>query len=110
MVWRVGQKIVSIVNWEYGAGRDERTAVPEKDAVYTIRGIRAVETSARPAKPGEVGFLLVEILNPEVSTPAGIREQSFSSLGFRPVVEGKTDISVFQEILDRENQRARENA
>lgn len=94
MVWRVGQKVVCIEDFSRSTLIDPRTIAPTVGTVYTLRTIRS-DTSDTG-----IFFLLAELKNPQVVTFTGYIEQAFSSKGFRPVVDRKTDISIFQRILD----------
>jgi hypothetical protein len=63
-------------------------------AVYRIRAI--VDGPANGP-----GLLLEELMNPVVQFPDGlVAEPRFSIAFFRPVVERKTDISIFIRMLD----------
>lgn len=93
-MFRVGQKVVCVSAGTNGHPMDIR---PRVGCVYTIRGIEF----DRPAPIHPVGLWLEEIKNP-LRSYAGyseFSETSFSALRFRPVIERKTDISVFTEIL-----------
>jgi hypothetical protein len=68
--------------------------LPVVGEIYTIR---AVTASRRWL--GEQVVKLVEISNP----PRSCGEVWYQGTGFRPIVERKTDISVFEEILRRES-------
>lgn len=80
------------------ARQEKVKSFPQKGGIYTVRGI--VEY------PDDIsGLYLVEIRNPP--DEEGCEWQFFASR-FRPVVERKTDITVFTEILDRVNKQSRE--
>jgi hypothetical protein len=91
--WHIGQKVVCVdaddINpyWIVEGSLD-------LGAVYTIR-------SVRPAigEPG-IAIYLKEVTARVCWDGSGI-ETAFFSWRFRPVVEPKADISVFQSILDR---------
>jgi len=71
-----------------------RVASPAKGSVYTVR-----ETGVR--KNGRQRIRLVEVINPICEfTDAPPQEPWYLSEDFRPVVERKTDISVFTELLN----------
>lgn len=90
MTFRVGQKVVCIHTFPQAEWTPE-IAFPNKDAVYTIRAIIAY--------PAGEGALLREIKNPQVDTFAGFVEPAFTVRAFRPLVERKTDISIFKKML-----------
>lgn len=78
-MFRIGQKVVCI-----------RSAIPVPECPYPIFKKDDVYTVARfEEEDGEV-FIAVEELHPLVTGHVS---------GFRPIVDRKTDISVFQEIL-----------
>lgn len=69
---------------------------PTRGEVYTVRDIKA-------RKKGGFRIRLVEIVNPPVlMRGAPQQEPWFWAEMFRPVVEKKTNISAFEEILKRE--------
>jgi hypothetical protein len=88
-MFRVGQKVVCINN------RNLVYAVaPVLGRIYTIRIIQG-----KVLKPHRgVGIILDEIVN---GLHSNGREYGYYSDRFRPVVERKTDISVFTEMLTR---------
>lgn len=67
--------------------------MPIKDKVYTIRDITT--------DGDNVGLRLKEIRNPKRQYVSGFEETAFTSKAFRPLLDKKTDISVFQKILNR---------
>ncbi|KQZ49739.1 hypothetical protein ASD54_12435 [Rhizobium sp. Root149] len=69
--------------------------VPELGQVYTIRQIEK-----NPAN-GEIYFRLEEIVNPPRYYAEGYGEYCFHRSWFRPVVERKTDISIFRAMLNK---------
>lgn len=90
-MFHVGQKVVCVRDeWITLAGE----STPKAGVIYTIRNIEAADA-------GEDGVYLqlVEIVNAPRPYIDGHKESAFWSLGFRPVVERKTDISVFTEML-----------
>jgi len=94
MMFYVGQKVVCIAphdQWETEGHKD--IILPVKDGIYTIRAIYPGVTV-----PG-LYFLLSEIRNQPVRTEIGDVEQRFNAHAFRPIVEKKTDISVFTSML-----------
>lgn len=95
----VGQKVVCIVDataWRHGRGEIK----PQKGSIYTVRTIMP---SFRFR--GEATIMLVEIVNKPREYAEGFVECSFRAIRFRPVVERKTDISIFQKLLDPANHR-----
>jgi hypothetical protein len=102
-MFHIGQKVVCVrdeaegdLECRYsGGGKSSKIRVGN---VYTIREIdtRAVHLH------GVASVRLVEVCNPEKMTTVGMWETAYPVACFRPVVEKKTDISVFEEILKRE--------
>lgn len=102
MKYRVGQKVVYI-------GPDfsrhplialNKLKVPVPRSVYTIRG-----GSVMPC--GNPGYVFDEIVNPEglVRDYLVVMELHMDEVFLRPLIERKTDISAFHEILrDAERQ------
>jgi hypothetical protein len=89
MAFRVGQKVVFI-----GPNRPNNRYhqnVPVRGQVYTIRAIAEVL--------GQTAFLLMEVRNDPYPWANGFVELHIEAKFFRPVVERKTDISVFTEML-----------
>lgn len=87
MSFHLGQKIVCICDdWRYpGKGL---VLLPTKGAVYIFAG-----WNDWPGVPA--GFLFIA----EIPKWQGFRLISFLGLFFRPVVERKTDISIFKRLL-----------
>lgn len=98
MNFRVGQKVVCIgtdgtpnVDWEEWVSY-WKIARPSRGSVYTVRDIRAGADRQH--------IRLVEIINPTAEfSDAPPQEPWFWASAFRPIVERKTDITVFTEIL-----------
>jgi len=94
--FRVGQKVVCINDtWnEYHAQvvRALDVVLPVKGEIYTIRSIIV--------RPHRSDLLLHEIINPIIEYDIGPAEQHFNVLRFKPVVERKTDISIFKAMLN----------
>lgn len=96
MTFRVGQKVVCIKpmsEWTKDAhalgGFPFRPAL---NAVYTIRAVRLVF--------GHPYLYLQEIHNPQNNwSEIGFAEPPFWAGMFRPIVERKTDISIFKKML-----------
>jgi hypothetical protein len=91
MAFRVGQKVVCVK----GPRRHRNVNQPKVGEIYTIRLIYPSSLT------GEPGFLLEEIVNG--LHPNG-REYGFYADRFRPVVERKTDISIFKAMLTDKRQ------
>jgi len=97
MGFRIGQKVICVARhreWE-AAGTAN---IPEVGKVYTVRALGPTE-----------GILLVEIVNDvpldySIELLTGERvpptEDEFWQCRFRPLVDRKTDISIFKKILD----------
>jgi hypothetical protein len=101
-MFHIGQKVVCVTDhgqWT-GAG-DGNWPSCKKGTVYTIRDIdaRCIEHY------GVVGIRVEELVLPLVDTEIGLFEPAFHPRRFRPVIERKTDISVFTRILDKVNKR-----
>ena len=101
--FRVGQKVVMFKQFgphAIGRAKDEGVTLPVKGQVYTIREIEEGEG----CEAGETFYLRFnEIWNgPHVCD--GI-EPSFHADLFRPVVERKSDISVFHAMLTPSKQK-----
>ena|ERR1700730_10848348 len=77
---------------------------PVRSGIYTVRGF-VVPYAGYSGTPG---MLLEEIINRPYPYVQGTFEPSFWPLRFRPLLERKTDISVFTKILDEA--RAKEPA
>ncbi len=94
--FHVGQKVVCIRGLEPGSGYGWEIQ-PEINEVYTIRDIDCERESC----PDPIGLRLVEIVNKPALYYGCVEpsEGSFGSSRFRPVVERKTDISIFTEML-----------
>jgi hypothetical protein len=90
-----GRKVVCIRSWRNPLTRAD-VIVPTKDEIYTVRdtGFGWFSGVRLPA------LRLVEIRNePFEAREFGIREPMYRSLDFRPIVERKTDITCFKEML-----------
>lgn len=101
----VGQKVEFVGAGNYGR-LPRKVMVPEKNVIYTIRDLYIDPTSK------EVGLHLREITNqPEPFVhPAGSGldgwEMGWLPAEFSPIVEAKTDISVFLRMLHPEKEPA----
>ena len=88
--FRVDQKVVCIDDdWGSAPLGGQVQHWPKKDDVYTVRAINVNGN-------GKVFIRLCEIVNPETDKH---HEAEFWAECFRPVVERKTDISVFRKLL-----------
>jgi hypothetical protein len=106
MSFHIGQKIVCIAPHPEWAERG--CIVPRVGEIYTVRGIDELD-----------GVLLEEIINENpfdysidmlTGQEVAAAEDSFWPHRFRPLVERRTDISIFQRILDKVNCRQRRTA
>lgn len=96
MSFYVGQRVVCVDdNWTNFDWCQHTPNKPTKGAVYTIRKLYY--------PPEGLACLLQEIVNPMRQWSLAFGEGGFMCRRFRHVVEKKTDISIFTEILDREN-------
>src|SRR5258706_185581 len=80
-----------------------KEATPLKGAIYMVRGIDACHSD------GYVGLWLEEIFNEKRRYANGFQECSFDQRGFRPIIERKTDISIFIALLNPSPQKVRES-
>jgi hypothetical protein len=110
MTFRVGQKVVCVdarCTDEYTSpflvGRFSNAKFIgdmdglERGVIYTVRAV-----GSYPTAPGMLSLWLVEIVRPVISLDeAPYGEPPFAAARFRPVVERKTDISIFTAMLDR---------
>lgn len=103
MNFKIGQKVVCIVDkWEY---RGTEMKLPLKDGIYQIRGFYL-----SPWGGPQVGLYLEEIVNPPRQWNEGYGECAFNAERFRPLIERKTSIAVFEKIRDdATKKRALEN-
>lgn len=98
MIFRRSQKIVCIgtdgtpgIDWNTWI-RHWKVILPVRGGIYTVRDTRA--------EFGRQHIRVVEIRNPLVEyTDAPRQEPWFWSSAFRPLVDRKTDISTFTELL-----------
>ena len=91
----VGQKVVCVKDDALPFSRSDLPIAVKAGSIYTIRNID--DESA--AIDGIPGLWLQEIVHPPKMTWLGVREVSYCASRFRPVVERKTDISIFTEML-----------
>lgn len=99
MGFQVGQKVVCI-NDQMNSGRPRHPEChyPKEGSIYVVRNTDIV---SRPL------VWLCEIRNPEWMTAYGMMEPGFDATHFRAVIERKTDISIFTEMLTPQKQRER---
>lgn len=90
MTFRVGQKVVCINAPVYSLHPSRYKELPKQGVVYTVRGYRSSKS-----------ILLFEIVSGFGDDGRG--EAGFYASRFRPVIERKTDITVFTEILRKTN-------
>ena len=103
-MFHVGQKIVCVnddaVNIAVLSGLCDVNFYwpnrPKKGGIYTLRDVMFDEVFCI------YGLRLVEIVNPVRLFVGGFREGGFREDQFRPLEERKTDISVFQRMLNGE--------
>lgn len=88
----VGRKVVCTSD---GWAAHNGESVPKKGEVYTIR-------TANPGVdiPDRIFIRLAEIVNESKGYTNGFYECAFDVRGFRPLTQRKTDISVFQKMLE----------
>lgn len=97
----VGQKVVC-VDARYKRYSKRKFAVPKINCVYTVRWIGPAE-----CRCADINVRLYEIDNPivdgdcSVCGASGIYEPHFRTSRFRPLLERKTDISAFKELLNK---------
>lgn len=92
MAFHVGQKVVCIL--DYGKPEMPGDVIwPEKNKIYTIRTLLAIgrEPSLRVSEIKNAPHLYSNI-----SVPI---EPAFVVYAFRPLIENKTDISIFTKML-----------
>jgi len=100
----VGQKVERVRSLDSQAarsiaeGRKAGAVYPVAGVVYTIRAIWFGDF-------GKELLHLVEIDNSHLTTAGWLAEPGFASRNFRPVVERKTDISIFKAMLNPSNER-----
>lgn len=99
MTFWVGQKVVCVREAPHAIWAD--CVYPRFHEVYMIRTLRV------NPRTQSLNCLVVEIVNPERDAPPdGFGEPYFGIWRFRPIVERKTDISIFTKMLKRDKVRA----
>jgi hypothetical protein len=92
MTFRVGQKVVCVSTDAFNSNEGAVGSWLRVDAVYTVSAL-----GAHPRYPDLPCVYLCEVN----------RTAPFAASRFRPVVERKTDISIFTEILRKASKPAR---
>lgn len=91
MSFHIGQRVVCINDqMDGGATRWKDATYPVFGQIYTVRGMAVL--------PGGLILRLEEIICPTFGRDN--EEAGFGADHFRPVIERKTDISVFQRMLN----------
>jgi len=94
-MFHIGQRIVCI--HDVGCpSANEFPNVPIKGSIYTVRGFVSPDVGYERTP----GMLLEEVVNPPWEYKEGVFEPSFHPYHFRPLVQHKTDVSVFKRMLD----------
>jgi len=105
-MFRVGQKVVCVDASKRGTLGSVNYDRPQltKGAVYTIRELDGCD--------GYHAVRLVEIVEPilDIWIDRGPSEPAWYSGRFRPIVERKTDISIFKAMLTPAGKKERVNA
>lgn len=99
MTFRVGQQVVCVdATWGCATGSRHQVLccpnLPTEGLIYTIRSIDSVV--AVRGHRATAFIRLVEIANPAASNGT---EPYFEAHKYRPLVETKTDISIFKKML-----------
>lgn len=95
------QKVVCIDDgWVLDPAYQDKTILPKKDVVYTIRDIEPGEGT----QVGQTFFRFYEITNPILPHLNRTSEPSFDSQCFRPLEQRKTDIGVLESLLRQKEQ------
>ena len=94
-MFHIGQRVVCI--HDVGSRpANEFPNVAVKGSIYTVRGFVSPDVGYERTP----GMLLEEVVNPPWEYKEGVFEPSFHPYHFRPLVQHKTDISVFTRMLD----------
>ena len=97
MAFYVGQRVVYIGDGICGPEYSHLNIImPVKNGIYTIREFTFYDGP---------GLRVVEIVNPPIDTTYGYLEVCWVQNNFRPFVERKTDISIFQKMLLPQKER-----
>lgn len=95
--FHVGQKVVC-VDGEFNGYFHDVSILPVEGCVYTIRSIELMTALTGEQSPI---IRLVEVVNAIMPWEIGDAEIGFVPRRFRPVVERKTDISIFTAMLNK---------
>lgn len=99
MAFRVGQKVVCVDDNFDKRAKNYFTALPVRGEIYVVRGTLLFPDA-------HLGIALVGFPG-ERTAFNEFGEHMFFAKRFRPVVERKTDISIFEKMLTGGNQPAR---
>lgn len=91
--FRVGQKVVKF------RGAETATKGNRAIRIGEVLTVRAVQTCARVNEEVQTGLLFQEFSNPLIKTTIGMFEPDYDHQNYRPVVQRKTDISIFKSLL-----------
>ena len=90
-MFQVGQRVVCVNDYFAKPLVKDYTALPVKGVTYTIRAVYVGRNIRHPAKAGdgdgEIGVLLVELLNPVDSRSKYQHELGFKAERFSPLEE-----------------------
>lgn len=101
----VGQRVVFFGKGSYPTFETAYSAAglifcaPKRGHIYTVRTISAEES-------GVVGIRLQEIINAHLPPPYPTEECQFWHGEYVPVVENKTDISIFKKMLTPKKEKS----
>jgi hypothetical protein len=102
MAFRVGQKVVCVDTTSAGLGQRWPSDYLKLGNIYTIRWIGECPYEAwRYLGPC---IRLLEVIRPKDSTNPEWNDMPFAQARFRPIVERKTDISIFTRMLNPSKQ------
>jgi hypothetical protein len=93
-MFHIGQRVVCIHDVA-SPPANEFPNLPIKGSIYTVRGFVSPDGECERTP----GMLLEEFANPPWEYKEGVFEPSFHPYHFRPLVQNKTDISVFTRML-----------
>src|SRR5882762_4640883 len=92
MTFRIGQKVMQISPWNDGKSPYSDVRFTECGVIYTIRDILEIKSL--------IALRFIELRNPKHNYNGfSSIEQPFPAWNFRPIVERKTDISIFEKML-----------
>lgn len=98
MNFRIGQRVACIKEGDWMDALDVPNR-PKGGSIYTIR---------EKASDG-IGLLFHEIRNPRTLHQEGLTEPAWHPHRFRPLVDRKTSIEVFQKMLNPSPQKVRDH-